>query len=68
MALNAQLIELTSSSLIACKECHAVADITVQGSPFRLVCSGCGKTLGEWETISGSIADITAFIAGNKLG
>jgi hypothetical protein len=66
MALNAQFVELTSLSLIACKECHTVADMTVQGSPVRLVCPGCRKTLGQWGTMSGSIADITAFIAANK--
>jgi hypothetical protein len=68
MSLQEHLLELTAKSQIACKKCHAIADITFNTSSVSLVCSGCNETLGEWATTPQSIADITAFVAGVKRG
>jgi uncharacterized paraquat-inducible protein A len=68
MALQEQLIELTDKHLIACRECHAKADITLTDSLVTMTCPGCHKTLGNWETTTASLTDITAFVAKGKAG
>lgn len=63
MPLHEQLIELTAKNLIACRECHTIADVSMDGSLVRLVCPTCRVTLGNWSSPSAAGADITAFIA-----
>jgi hypothetical protein len=62
MSLNEHLVELTAKSLIACRECRAICDVSTNDSNVKLICPGCYKTLGDWTTISESATDITAFI------
>jgi len=66
MGLQKQLIELTDKHLIACRECHANADLTLSDSQVTMICPGCRKTLGNWETTPAALADITAFVAKGK--
>jgi hypothetical protein len=63
MGLNEQLIELTDKHLIACRQCHTIGDISVDGSRVKLVCPSCRKVLGLWETTAMAAADLTAFVA-----
>ena len=63
MPLYEHLIELSNKNLIACRECSAIADISINGSNVNLVCPNCHKSLGRWETTPAASADLTAFIA-----
>jgi hypothetical protein len=64
MPIKEHLIELTDECLIACKQCHSIADITVvDHSPVRLICPYCHETLGSWATTTMAIADLTALVA-----
>jgi len=64
MALNEKLIELTDTHLIACRQCHTLADISViGGSLVKLVCPSCREWLGSWDSTTAAIADLTAFVA-----
>jgi hypothetical protein len=66
MALQEQLIELTTKHIIACRECHANADLALSNSLVTMICPGCHATLGSWETTPAALADITAFVAQGK--
>jgi hypothetical protein len=66
MSLYEHLAERTAKSQIACKNCHALADITFINPTVLLVCPQCLRTLGEWATTPQCIADLTAFLAGPK--
>jgi hypothetical protein len=66
MSLYEPLAERTEKSQIACKNCHALADITFYSPRVLLVCPQCRTTLGEWATTPQCIADLTAFVAGEK--
>ena len=68
MALQEQLIELTDIHLIACRECHQKADVTLTDSLVTMTCPGCHKDLGNWETKTAALADITAFVAKGTAG
>lgn len=68
MSLKKRLIELTAESLIACRECRAIADVSVNGSLVKLICPRCYETLGSWATTSEAAADITAFVANHRAG
>jgi len=63
MPLNERLIEVTAQTLIACRECHAVGDVSISGSSVNLVCPSCHESLGSWQTTAAASADLTAFIA-----
>jgi len=63
MPLQEQLIELSAKRLIACRDCHANAQATLTDSLVTMTCPECHKALGNWETTSAALADITAFIA-----
>lgn len=63
MSLKKHLIELTTESLIACRECRAIADVSMNGSLVKLICPRCYQTLGIWATTSEAVADMTAFVA-----
>ena len=63
VALQEQLIEVTDKHLIACRECHATANVALIDSLVTMTCPGCLKTLGNWETTPAVLADITAFLA-----
>lgn len=64
MLLKEDLIELTAKHLIACRECHAIADVSINGSYVKLICPNCHGMLGSWATTSEAAADITIFLAG----
>ena len=70
MPLNKNLVVLTSNRLIACRECGATADVSINNAQVKLICPGCHKTLGTWPTTSEAVADMEAFVAkraqGNK--
>jgi uncharacterized paraquat-inducible protein A len=68
MPLNEHLIELTAKSLIACRECRALADVSISDSHVKLICPNCYQTLGSWATKSEAAADITAFVAHGTAG
>jgi hypothetical protein len=61
MPLQKQLIALTPKKLISCRECQAIADVSMNGSNVKLMCPSCYHTLGSWETKAEALADITAF-------
>ena len=63
MSFKKRLIELTAESLIACRECRAIADVSMNGSLVKLICPRCYETLGSWATTSEAAADMTAFVA-----
>jgi hypothetical protein len=66
MSLYEHLAERAAKSQIACKNCHAIADITLHGPSVLLVCPQCRRILGQWETSPQCIADMTTFVAGAK--
>jgi len=66
MPLYEHLAERTAKSHIACKNCHALADISFNNSSVLLVCPQCRTTLGGWATTPQCIADLTAFVAGER--
>lgn len=66
MPLNKHLVELSDKYLIACRECHAIGDVSMIGSRVKLICPKCHRTLGCWETVVAASADLTAFIAGRS--
>ena len=68
MPLNEHLVELTAKSLIACRECRAIADVSMSNSHVKLICPNCHGTLGSWATTSEAAADITAFVADSAGG
>jgi uncharacterized paraquat-inducible protein A len=68
MPLKKHLIELTAKSLIACRECRAIADVSMIDSHVKLICPSCYETLGSWATTSEAVADITAFVANGGTG
>jgi hypothetical protein len=63
MPLKENLLELTAKRLIACRECHAIADVSMNNSRIELICPHCYKSLGGWATTSEAVADIDAFFA-----
>jgi hypothetical protein len=63
MPLYERLIEVTAKTLIACRVCHAVGDVSISGSTVKLVCPRCHECLGNWETTAAASTDLTAFIA-----
>lgn len=62
MPLHQDRIKLTDKRLIACRDCGAVADVSIMGSNVTLICPNCHATLGAWETTPAASADLTAFI------
>ena len=62
MPLHERLIEVTAKTLIACRGCHALGDVSISGSAVKLVCPRCHECLGNWETTAAASADLTAFI------
>jgi hypothetical protein len=50
--LQEHLVELTDKSLIACRECHAIGDVSMNNSQVKLLCPSCHKTLGSWARAS----------------
>jgi uncharacterized paraquat-inducible protein A len=68
MPLNEQLVELMAKTLIACRECRVIADISMNNSHVKLICPNCHRTLGSWATTSEAAADITAFVANGTAG
>jgi len=67
MPLKKDLIAVTPKSLIACRECHTVADVSVNELYVKLICPSCYQTLGSWLTESEAVADLTAFFANGKV-
>ena len=63
MSLKEHVVELTAKSLIACRECRVIADISMLDSKVKLICPSCYRTLGSWATTSEAVADITTFVA-----
>lgn len=63
MPLQEHLLELAAKGLIACRECHSIADVSFNGSCVKLMCPSCHRWLGTWATTSEAAADIAAFIA-----
>ena len=63
MPLNENRVELTAKRLIACRDCHAIANVSMNNSNINLICPGCYKLLGGWATSSEAVADIDAFVA-----
>jgi len=68
MPLKEHLIELTEKSLVACRECHVIADVSMTGSNVKMICPNCHETLGIWETSAEASADLTAYIASDSQG
>ena len=68
MPLNEHLVDLTAQGLIACRKCHAIADVSINGSHVKLICPNCHETLGIWQTTAAARADLTAFIANSSQG
>ena len=62
MGLHEDRIKLTDKGLIGCRDCSAVADVSIRGSNVKLICPNCHGTLGTWETTAAASADLTAFI------
>ena len=62
MRLHEHLIELTDKSLIACRRCHAIGDVSITGCDVRLLCPKCHETLGVWATTDQVVDEITAFV------
>jgi len=44
MPLNEHRVELTAKRLIACRECHAIADVSMTNSHIKLV-----SVTNRWE-------------------
>lgn len=63
MPLNKHLIEVNPKGLIACRECRASADVSMNESLVELICPSCYRTLGSWVTTSEAAVDLTAFVA-----
>ena len=63
MPLIENRVELTPKKLIACRECHAIANVSINNSHINLICLRCYKSLGDWATTSEAVADIDAFVA-----
>jgi len=61
MPLQTELIALTPKKLIACRDCHVSADVSMNGSNVKLMCPSCYRTLRSWATKTEALADITAF-------
>ena len=68
MPLKKHLIEVTGNSLIACRECHTIADISINHLGVRLLCPHCYVTLGIWTTPNQALDDIAAFVTNRKAG
>jgi uncharacterized paraquat-inducible protein A len=68
MPVNEHLVELTAKSLIACRDCRAIADVSMNNSHVKLICPNCHGTLGSWATTSEVAADITAFVTDSAGG
>jgi len=68
MPLKKHLIEVTGKSLIVCRECHTIADISINHLGVRLLCPHCYSTLGIWTTPNQALGDITAFVDNGKAG
>jgi hypothetical protein len=68
MPLNEHLIDLTAKSLIACRECRAIADVSIIDSHVKLIWPNCHGTPGSWATKSEAVADITAFVTNGTAG
>jgi uncharacterized paraquat-inducible protein A len=62
MPLNERLIEVTTKRLIACRECHVIADVSINGFGVRLLCPRCHETLGMWATADHAVDEITAVV------
>jgi uncharacterized paraquat-inducible protein A len=62
MPLQEHLVELTTKRLIGCRECHATADVSINGSSVKLICPNCHASLGTWATTAEAAAGITAFL------
>ena len=68
MPLKENLLELTAKRLIACRECHAIADVSMNNSHIKLIRPRCFKSLGGWATTPEAVADIAAFVANGRTG
>jgi hypothetical protein len=62
MPLHKDRIKLTDKRLIACSNCSAVANVSIESENVKLICPNCHMTLGSWETTPAASADITAFL------
>jgi uncharacterized paraquat-inducible protein A len=66
MPLKENLIDVTRKTLIACRECSAVADVAINNSHVKLICPRCHRTLGSWVTTEEAVADLAAFVANSR--
>lgn len=66
MPLNENLVVLTSKRLIACRQCGATADVSINNSHVKLMCPRCYKSLGSWTTTPEAVADMEAFVASKR--
>ena len=62
MPLNQHWIELNPKKLIACRECRAAANISMDNSHVELICPSCYRTLGSWVTTSEAAAELAVFV------
>ena len=66
MLLKDHLIEVNAKGLIACCECHAIADISMNASHLDLLCPSCYRKFGRWKSKSEALVELTLFIANGK--
>jgi uncharacterized paraquat-inducible protein A len=67
MSLDQRRVELSAKGLIACRHCHAPADISIfNSSPIKLICPRCHVTLGSWTTAELAVAEIAAFVSAKQ--
>jgi len=63
MPLHEDRIKLTAKGKIACRECGAVADISITLSKVHLACPNCHAALGAWKHLETAGADVMLFLA-----
>jgi len=66
MPLNERLVEVTTKRLIACRECHVIGDVSINGFGVRLLCPRCYETLGMWATTDQAVEEIAAFVTARQ--
>lgn len=68
MPLKEDLVGLTVKGLIACRECLAIADVSIYDSNIKLICPSCHRTLGNWVTASEAVVAMAEFVAKVRTG
>ena len=71
MPLEKHLIEVRAQTLVACRECHGIADVSMTDSPVKLICPNCYGTLGSWRQhrtrlLTSLHSSLTALLANKK--